>query len=86
MLDPDPNPDFRHTNDGTVVLDVVGPNQMELVGVLLHVERASPPQSLPEAANGPLEKQQVPRVVQNLKSVEVIEVDPVHGFMKPHSD
>ncbi len=79
---PNPNADVANADDWAEVFDGVGPDEMKLVGVFLGIEDAAPTEMLPKRADGAFEEEQVAGVVQNLKGIEVVEIDAHPGFVK----
>ena len=85
LLDPDPDPNLPDPGDGAEVLDLVRTDEVVSVGVALLVEDATPAhRAHPERADGPLEEQEVARVVEDLERIEIVEVDAVDGLVEAH--
>lgn len=79
---PNPYPYVADTDDGLQILNGVCPDKMKLVGVFLGIEDAAPTKVFPERTDGAFEEEQVASVVEDLKSIEVVEIDAHMRFVK----
>lgn len=79
---PNPDPYVADTDDGLQILNCVCPDKMKLVGIFLCIEDAAPTEVFPERTDGAFEEEQVAGVVEDLKSIEVVEIDAHIRFMK----
>lgn len=82
FFDPNSNSNVADSDDGAEVFDGIGADEVILIGIFLGIENAAPTEVFPERANGAFEKEQVACVVEDLKSVEVVEIDAHPGFVK----
>ena len=56
--------------------------QVISVRIIAHFLPAAPPEPLPKGADRPLHQEKITCIVQYLKGIEIIEVDPVHILVK----
>jgi peptidyl-prolyl cis-trans isomerase C len=78
-LDPDPHPHPTDPRHGPEVLDLVGAHEVKAVIALVE----APSKHLhPEGSERPLEQEQVSGVVEDVKGIQVVEIDPHHLFVE----